>query len=105
MSVTNKFTVTFNLTTVIHSDAQRDLIAARGDLKALVAAGKPLPEVKGPSKFVQDLFVSEKTDEEVIVQLVRTGARDLIHQAFKEECRRAQNFRVGDVSVKEVVGE
>lgn len=101
MAMTHKFNVSFELTTVLSGEEIQALIAARGALKALKAANQPLPEAqKGRGEWLQRLFVSDKTDEEVVIAVVRDTIRVFLRESCASESSSTQTLKCGNVSVK-----
>lgn len=96
MSMTIKTRTAFETTTVLNTKEVNSFVIARAALAAAKAQGA-LPEITGAGLYVQNLMLSDKSDEEVITQLVRNGIRDLITGAFKDESSEANSFRVGNI--------
>ncbi|CBZ42000.1 Gp5.5-like host HNS inhibition [Pseudomonas phage phi15] len=103
MSMTHKFNVSLECTVVSSQEAVDGLKVARAALRASreTEAGKAkYATLTGGQKFLQDLFMSDKTDEEVVVQILRNGLRDILGETAKEATDSSQTVRFGNISVK-----
>lgn len=102
MSKTHQFNISAALTLVSSTHSVDAVTVARAALKASLTteAGKvKYAESRGQQRFIADLFSSDKSDEEVIIQILRAGLRDVIREALTEASDSDQRIKVGDVKV------
>lgn len=101
MAKTFQFTTTFDSTVVVSQETVDSLVAARAAIKAIVGTksfAATRARSDGHDRFMQDLFLSEKSDDEVIAQIIRIGMRDSIRANVAEK-NSDQTIKVGDVVV------
>lgn len=98
MAKTLKCNVTFGLTCVVNSEAEKGLEAAR-DL-ARVALKHSDEEPKGEQGAMLKLFASERTTEELLELIVRKGIRELIRSELESEMNNDEStVTVGNIKV------
>lgn len=112
MSITMKAHVSFPMTIVVHSEALEFVAAARAAVKALSPEYREekFKKADKEERFKLELFLSDKTDEQVIESIYRTALRAFIRNDLKKELSNSESTaRIGDTIVtfeqKAVAGE
>ncbi|QNJ57279.1 hypothetical protein Stalingrad_28 [Pseudomonas phage Stalingrad] len=103
MSNAHKFNISLEATVVTAQTAVDQLTVARAAVKvaATTKAGLAKMEgLRGDKKYLNDLFRSDKSNEEVIVQILRNGLRQVIGELAGEASDSEQTVRFGNISVK-----
>lgn len=103
MSNTHKFNISLEATVVTAQTAVDSLKVARAAVKAAAdteSGREKLEGLRGDKKYLNELFRSDKSDEEVIVQILRNGLRQVIGELAEEACDSEQTVRFGNISVK-----
>lgn len=98
MAKTFKLTVSFPLTIVASTETIKDFVECREEARKILAEGKRV--LKGETKFRVELMASDKSDDEVLQTIYRSGIRQVLREDFlKEVCGSESTGRLGDVRV------
>lgn len=112
MAITMKAHVSFPLTIVVATETMEYIAAARGAVKALSEEyrAKKFKDANKLERAKLELFLSDKTDEQVVEWIYRSSLRQFIRDELKKElCNDESTARIGDTRVtfeqKAVAGE
>lgn len=98
MSITMKAVVTFPLTIIINTETMQYIAEARQ--KCRDADPAKFAEAKGHERFKVELFLSDKTDEEVAQVIYRASMREFIRRDMTNELKTDEcSARIGDIKV------
>jgi hypothetical protein len=98
MAKTFKMAVNFPRSIVLSTETIKDFLEAREEARKILA--EPKRPLKGESKFRVELLASDKSDDEVLQTIYRSGARRLLREEFvKELCGDESTGRIGDVRI------
>lgn len=103
MSTTHEFNISLEATVVTGQESVDGLKVARAAVKAAAetkAGRAKLEGLRGDKKYLNELFRSDKSDEEVIIQIIRNGLRQVIGELASEASDSDQTVRFGNISVK-----
>lgn len=102
MAITLKAHVSFPLTVVVHTETMQMVAAARAACKVLTETerAEKFKEADKEERSKLDLFLSEKTDEQVIEQIYRAALRRHIRKELRSELTNDESTaRIGDTLV------
>lgn len=98
MSITMKAVVTFPMTIIINRETMQYIAEARQ--KCRDADPEKFAEAKGHERFKVELFLSNKTDEEVCQIIYRASMREFIRRDVTNELKTDESrARIGDIKV------
>ena len=99
MAKTLKLNVSFPMTAVISTETVKEFQEARNAARSILA-DPDSKALKGEVKFRIELLASDKTDDEVLETIYRSGIRDFIRSDLAKEIGGSEaNIRTGDCKV------
>jgi hypothetical protein len=98
MAKTLKLNVSFPMSIVIKAETIADLQKIRKD--SLEIPAEKLAKLNGEARFKVGLFTGDKTDEQILEIIFRSGIRTFLREDLRKELEGDESrIRVGDVKV------
>ncbi|WP_300733866.1 hypothetical protein [Pseudomonas sp.] len=102
MAITLKAHVSFPMTIVVATETMKFVAQARAEVRS-VPAEKLAEKLKDANKLERaklELFLSDKTDEQVVEWIYRSSLRQFIRDDLRKElCNDESTARIGDTRV------